>query len=138
MANLPLGLGCFIVGPFGGRWADAGARYWNTSPAGRMVPGLIAAFTVFPAATLVYAWTLHAGTNLAGPMISSFFMGASICAFFPGVMSYVSILKQHAAAAAGGAVQAMMFICGGLVGADPHPRRLPGVCLRGGGGAGCL
>ena len=30
-------------------------------------------------------------------------------------MSYVSILKQHAAAAAGGAVQSMMFICGGVV-----------------------
>lgn len=32
-----------------------------------------------------------------------------------GVMSYVSILKQHAAASAGGAVQAMMFITGGVV-----------------------
>ena len=39
----------------------------------------------------------------------------SICAYFPGVMSYVSILKQQAAAAAGGALQAMMFICGGVV-----------------------
>ncbi|KIY97522.1 hypothetical protein MNEG_10439 [Monoraphidium neglectum] len=114
VANLPLGLGCFIVGPFGGRWADAGARRWNSSPAGRMVPGLIASFTIFPASTLAYAWTLAYGTNLAGPLICSFFMGASICAFFPGVMSYVSILKQQNAAAAGGAVQAIMFICGGI------------------------
>lgn len=114
VANLPLGLGCFIVGPFGGRWADAGARRWNASPAGRMVPGTIAALLLFPPAALAYAWTLQAGVNLAGPLISSFFMGAAICAFFPGVLSYVSILKQHAAAAAGGAVQAMMFICGGV------------------------
>jgi hypothetical protein len=54
-------------------------------------------------------------THLAGPLVSAFFMGASICAVFPGVMSYISIVKQHAAAAAGGAVQAVTFICGGLV-----------------------
>jgi hypothetical protein len=45
-----------------------------------MVPGLIASFTIFPASTLAYAWTLAYGTNLAGPLICSFFMGASICA----------------------------------------------------------
>jgi hypothetical protein len=135
VANLPLGLGCFIVGPFGGRWADAGARYWNSSPAGRMVPGLIAAFTIFPASTLAYAWTLQAGTHLAGPLIASFFMGASICAFFPGVMSYVSILKQHAAAAAGGALQAVMFICGGIVRGHPLGEGAP-FCVLGEGGRG--
>jgi len=77
-----------------------------------MVPGTISALCLFPLATLIYAWTLQRQTNLAGPLVASFFMGASICAFFPGCMSYVSILKQHAAAAAGGALQAMMFISG--------------------------
>ncbi|GBF94820.1 MFS general substrate transporter [Raphidocelis subcapitata] len=114
VANVPLGVGCFIVGPFGGRWADAGARRWNSSPAGRMVPGLMSAVLVFPLSMVVYAWTLGLHMHLALPLTASFFMGASICTFFPGVMSYVSILKQHAAAAAGGAVQAMMFICGGV------------------------
>ena len=114
VCNLPLGLGCFIVGPFGGRWADSGARRWPASPAGRMVPGTASALLLFPVSTLVYAWTLARHVHLAVPLIASFFMGASICAFFPGVMSYVSILKQQAAAAAGGALQAMMFICGGV------------------------
>lgn len=57
VANLPLGLGCFIVGPFGGRWADAGARRWSASPVGRMVPGTVAALILFPLSTLAYAWT---------------------------------------------------------------------------------
>jgi hypothetical protein len=140
VANLPLGIGCFLVGPFGGRWADAGARRWNSSPAGRMVPGTLAAFFLFPPATLAYGWTLDKQLNLAGPLIASFFMGASICAFFPGCMSYVSILKQHAAAAAGGALQSMMFISGGLfiqitplgiasMGLGPWISLLVGVCL---------
>jgi hypothetical protein len=131
VSNLPLGVGCFIVGPFGGRWADAGARRWNASAAGRMVPGLLAALFVFPVATLTYGWALDRSTHLAVPLIASFFMGASICTFFPGVMSYVSILKQHAAAAAGGAVQAMMFITGGVVRAGGGGRR--GACVCGGG-----
>ncbi|KAI8466824.1 MAG: major facilitator superfamily domain-containing protein [Monoraphidium minutum] len=114
VANLPLGVGCFLIGPFGGHWADAAARRWPQSHTGRMLPGLVAAGVAFPLSTLAYAWSLQFRTHLAGPLVSAFFMGASICATFPGVMSYISIVKQHAAAAAGGAVQAVMFICGGV------------------------
>jgi hypothetical protein len=115
VANIPLGLGCFIIGPFGGQWADAAALRWSSHPTGRMFPGLAAAAVLFPLATLAYAWTLEFRLMLAGPLVSAFFMGAAICACYPGVMSYISILKQHAAAAAGGAVQAVTFVCGGMV-----------------------
>jgi MFS family permease len=83
VSNLPLGIGCFIVGPFGGRWADLGARRWSASPAGRMVPGTLAALLVFPGVTLGYAWCLHTHANLAGPLIFSFFMGACVCFVAP-------------------------------------------------------
>jgi len=69
---------------------------------------------VYPVSTLVYAWTFQWHTYVAGPLVASFFMGAAICAFFPGLMSYVSILKQQTAAAAGAAVQAVLFISGGV------------------------
>ncbi len=114
VANLPLGLGCLFIGPLGGRWADAAARRWSSSPAGRLIPGLAATLLVYPVSTLVYAWTFQWHTHVTFPLVASFFMGAAICAFFPGLMSYVSILKQQTAAAAGAAVQAVLFISGGM------------------------
>lgn len=52
------------------RLLPPGARRWNASPAGRMVPGTMAALLIFPISTLAYAWTLHYHVHLAAPLIA--------------------------------------------------------------------
>lgn len=152
-------MGCLLAGPIGGKWADAAAARWPAAPAGRLVPGLAGAAAVFPLAALAYAWSFQFQAHVAGPLVSSFFMGGALCLLFPGLMvrlgtrnsksqrlclpleaglrdvvglyacnldlttrlpklptqSMVSIVKQNVAAAAGAAVQALLFISGGLV-----------------------
>ncbi|GBF97583.1 hypothetical protein Rsub_10719 [Raphidocelis subcapitata] len=114
VSNLSLGLGCLFVGPLAGGWADAAARRWPASHSSRLFPGLAACLLVYPLSTLAYAWCFQMKTHVAGPLVASFFMGGAICAFFPGLMSYVSIIKQQTAAVAGAAVQAVLFISGGV------------------------
>ena len=48
---------------------------------------------------------LHAGVNLAAPLVGHFIIGVASALYLPALFGYVSTLKQQAAGAATGAAQ---------------------------------
>jgi hypothetical protein len=70
---------------------------------------------VGPAGVLASAWTLQAGAHLAGVLIA---VGAACfgCGIYlPGIFSYITTVKQSAAAAASAGVQSMMIFVSGIL-----------------------
>jgi MFS family permease len=114
VAYVPFGLGGFLVSPFGGRLADAAAAKYPSFAQGRLLPATFISLLLMPASLLTYGWTLHYKTNLAGPLIGHFFMGVALGTYMPAIFSYITVRKQQEAGSAGAAVQALMFISGGV------------------------
>ncbi|KAI8462244.1 MAG: major facilitator superfamily domain-containing protein [Monoraphidium minutum] len=108
------GLGLLCAAPLGGALADRASRRWPASPSGRMLIGAPAALATFPAAALAFGWALQRELPLGVPLAACVVMGLGIGMFTPAVWALVSIRKQSAAAAAGGAQSAATFVCGGL------------------------
>ena len=130
---LPVGVGGFVTSTFGGRLADRAAANSPGFPEARLMPAVLGAMVLMPAvlgamvlmpcSLLVYGWTLHYRTNLAGPLVGHFFVGVALSLYFPAIFSYLTVIKQQQAGAASAAVQAMMvyYVWGAWYGGGPHP-----------------
>jgi hypothetical protein len=68
---------------------------------------------VGPAGVLASAWTLQAGAHLAGVLtaVGAACFGCGI--YMPAIFSYITTVKQSAAAAATAGVQSMMILVSG-------------------------
>eukprot|EP00775_Hariotina_reticulata_P004208 gene4208-4457_t len=69
----------------------------------------------FASGLLIFGWSLHFKTKLVAVIIAQFLIGFACSVCLPGVLSYVTTVKQSAAAGAAAMVQAMMFIMAGVM-----------------------
>ena len=86
---IPNSLGYFLTSIFGGKWVDKimarearkAGRYDEKGklkyrPEDRMKENAWLGAFMFPAALVMYGWTVEFGVNLAAPLVSNFFFGA--------------------------------------------------------------
>jgi len=110
---IPNGIGCLIASLVGGRISDYAARRYQ-APEGRMLLNFIISFAISIPGFLIYLWTLQYGTNLAGPLIGTFFVGLGGMMPYPSIVGYLSGLDPSQSAAAMSASTAMLFISAGV------------------------
>ncbi|GAX83188.1 hypothetical protein CEUSTIGMA_g10614.t1 [Chlamydomonas eustigma] len=115
LCYLPQGVGAFIAAPFFGRLSDRSATARPGLPESRLIHNTLAALLVMPPALLLYGWSLDYKTSLAASMIGEFLFGFGTGAYLPGILGYMSAVKQSAAGAGSAMVQAAMFITAGVL-----------------------
>jgi uncharacterized SAM-binding protein YcdF (DUF218 family) len=95
--------------------SDHAAAAHPSEPEARLIYNTLLTLLIMPSGLLIYAWSLHFKTRLVAVIIGQFLIGFACAVCLPGVLSYVTTVKQAAAAAAAAMVQAMMFIMAGVM-----------------------
>lgn len=106
---LPAGVAAMIASLAGGRMFDWMAARSGGDPMLRLTYNNMATMLVVPG-LLCYGLGAHFKANLAVLYIGLFLMGLAMGAFFPALLGYVTILKQHAASTATAGLNAILFI----------------------------
>uniref|UniRef100_A0A383VQ82 Major facilitator superfamily (MFS) profile domain-containing protein n=1 Tax=Tetradesmus obliquus TaxID=3088 RepID=A0A383VQ82_TETOB len=106
---LPAGVAAMIASLAGGRMFDWMAARSGGDPMLRLTYNNMATMLVVPG-LLCYGLGAHFKANLAVLYIGMFLMGLAMGAFFPALLGYVTILKQHAASTATAGLNAILFI----------------------------
>ena len=113
---VPTGVIMLIGSLLGGWLSDKSSLHYRDEicPEGRIVPAM--AFSILtPIGLIIYGWTFHYKTYLAGPIISQVVLGFGQSVLQPGVYAYLTAKKQKEAAAASAANTVLNF-CGAGIG----------------------
>ncbi|KAK5168208.1 uncharacterized protein LTR77_006777 [Saxophila tyrrhenica] len=100
---IPNSMGYFVTSIFGGRWVDwimareaRKAGRWDEKgrliyrPEDRMRENVWIAAVMFPAALIVYGWTVTYGVNVAVPLVANFFFGIGSMLVFAAVTTMLT------------------------------------------------
>ena len=115
VAYLPMGVAGLVGSPIGGMLSDHTAAAHPDEPEARLIHNTALTLLFMGPGLLLFGWSLQYTTALAAPLIGHFMIGIASAFYLPGIFGYISTLKQSAAGAACGMVQAMMFMSAGVL-----------------------
>jgi predicted MFS family arabinose efflux permease len=109
MSYLPAGIAAMIASLAGGRMFDWMAAKSGGDPMLRLTYNNIATMLVVPG-QLCFGLGAYYKAHLAVLYVGLFLLGSAMGAFFPALLGYITILKQHAASTATAGMNAILFV----------------------------
>jgi predicted MFS family arabinose efflux permease len=108
VSYLPAGIAAMVASLVGGRMFDRAAATAGGDPMLRLTYNNLASMLVVPG-LLCYGLGAHYKAHLAVLYVGLFLLGSAMGSFFPALLGYITLIKQHAASTATAGMNAILF-----------------------------